>query len=79
VLLDAIFDARNFRNEISWKRFSGKNDPKRYGRIHDVLLYYTRGDSWTWNTEYGPFEPDYVDENYRYVETETGRRYRRGD
>jgi len=79
VLLDAIFDARNFRNEISWKRFSGKNDPKRYGRIHDILLYYSRSDTCRWNTEYGPFEPDYVEENYRYVEPETGRRYRRGD
>ena len=79
VLLDAIFDARNFRNEISWKRFSGKNDPKRYGRIHDIILYYSRSDACTWNTEYGPFEPDYVEENYRYVEPKTGRRYRRGD
>jgi DNA modification methylase len=79
VLLDSIFDARNFRNEISWKRFSGKNDPKRYGRIHDILLYYSRSDTCRWNTEYGPFEPDYVEENYRYVEPETGRRYRRGD
>ena len=79
VLLDAIFDARNFRNEISWKRFSGKNDPKRYGRVHDVILYYSRGATTTWNVEYGPFEADYVEENYRYVEKETGRRYRRGD
>ena len=29
--------------------------------------------------QYGPFEEDYVEENYRYTEAETGRRYRRGD
>ncbi len=32
VILDTIFDPRNFRNEILWKRTSAHNDPKRYGR-----------------------------------------------
>ena len=79
LILDAIFDVRNFRNEISWKRFSAKNDPHRYGRSHDVILFYSKSSSMTWNVVYGPFEEDYVEENYRYVEPETGRRYRRGD
>ena len=79
VVLDAIFGARYFRNEISWKRFSGKNDPKRFGRTHDVILYYTKSNTYTWNVQYGPFEQDYVAENYRYVEEGSGRRYRRGD
>lgn len=78
-VLDAVFGPTNFRNEIVWKRFSGKNDPKRYGRSHDIILYYTKSGSFTWNVQYGPFEPDYVDENYRYIEPDTGRRYRRGD
>lgn len=79
IILDAVFDVRNFRNEVTWKRFSAKNDSKQYGRGHDVLLYYTKGPIRTWNVLYGPFEMDYVDENYRYVEPGTGRRYRRGD
>jgi DNA modification methylase len=79
LILDSIFGPMNFRNEITWKRFSGKNDPKRYGRSHDVILFYSKSDRMTWNVQYGPFEEDYVDENYRYVEPGTGRRYRRGD
>lgn len=79
ILLDAIFDPRNFQNEISWKRFSAKNDSLRFGRSHDVILFYTKGKTFTWNAQFGPFELDYVDENYRYVEAKTGRRYRRGD
>lgn len=79
ILLDAIFDARNFRNEISWKRFSGKNDSTRFGRTHDVILFYTKGSKYTWNVQYGPFEEDYVKENYRFTEEGTGRRYRQGD
>jgi DNA modification methylase len=77
VRLDSIFGPRNFQNEIVWKRFSGKNDPKRFGRIHDCLLFYTKGREFTWNPQYGSFEPDYVEQNYRYVEFGTGRRYRR--
>ena len=64
---------------ISWKRFSGKNNTKRFGRTHDVILYYTKSNTYTWNVQYGPFEQDYVAENYRYVEEGSGRRYRRGD
>jgi DNA modification methylase len=79
VMLDGIFGARNFRNEIVWKRFSAKNDPKRFGRTHDLILFYSKSGTYTWNIQYGPFEEDYVEENYRYIEPETGRRYRRGD
>ncbi len=79
VMLDAIFDARNFQNEITWKRFSGKNDSRRYGRGHDVILFYSKSNVFTWNKQFGPFEQDYVEENYRYTEAQTGRRYRRSD
>lgn len=77
VMLDGVFGLRNFRNEIAWKRFSAKNDPKRFGRSHDTILYYTKSRKFTWNVQYGPFEEDYVEENYRYIEEGTGRRYRR--
>jgi len=79
LLLDAIFGPENFQNEIAWKRFSAKNDPKRFGRSHDVILFYSRSKTFTWNVQHGPFEDDYVAQNYRYVEEETGRRYRLSD
>ncbi len=31
ILLDAIFGASNYTNEIVWKRTSAHNDPGRYG------------------------------------------------
>jgi hypothetical protein len=42
MLLDAVFGPESFRNEIIWKRTNAHNDPKRYGRIHDVLLFYQK-------------------------------------
>ena len=50
IVLDAIFSPTQFRNEIVWQRTSSHNDPKRYGRIHDTILYYSRADQPTWNS-----------------------------
>jgi len=79
VMLDTVFGPRNFRNEIVWKRFSGKNDPSRYGRSHDVIFFYTKSSKFAWTPQYLPFEDGYVDSNYRYTEPDTGRRYRLSD
>ena len=43
VLLDAIFGAENFRNEIVWKRTATKGDARRkFGSVHDLLLFYSK-------------------------------------
>ncbi len=83
ILLDTVFGKENFRTEITWKRTSAHNDTKQgreqHGRIHDVLFFYTKGNSWTWNPIYTDYDPEYVNKFYKYVEPETGRRYRLGD
>jgi SAM-dependent methyltransferase len=77
--MDAIFGVKNFRNEISWKRFSAKNDSLRFGRSHDVLLFYTISNVFTWHAQYQPFRDESVDHNYTMADPETGRRYRHSD
>jgi DNA modification methylase len=83
VLLDAIFDPRNFRSEIIWKRSSAHSDAKQgrklHGHIHDVILFYTKGADWTWNDIFTPYDESYVGRDYRLIDEETGRRFRRGD
>jgi DNA modification methylase len=79
ILLDAIFKPENFQNEISWQRSGAKNDPVRYGRSHDVILFYSAGKKFTWNEQYTPFDQASITKNYTHEEAETGRRYRRGD
>ena len=39
LLMDAVFGAGNFRNEIVWLRSGGKSDPHRWGRTTDRILY----------------------------------------
>ena len=83
ILLDAVFGPTNFRTEIVWKRTSAHSDTKQgrrqHGRIHDILLYYTKGADWIWNPVYTEYDEEYVDKFYKHVEAETGRRYTLGD
>lgn len=78
LLLDAVFGPENFQNEIIWKRTTAHSDSKRAGRIHDVLLFYAKGDEHTWNKVYQPYDTDYVERYYRYRDAD-GRRYASGD
>ena len=79
IILDVIFGPKMFQNEIAWQRSGAKNDPKRFGRSHDIILYYTKTNSFVWNTQYMPFSEESIAKNYTHVEEGTGRRYRRGD
>lgn len=80
LLLDAVFGPRHFRSEIVWKRSSAHSDAKQgrkmHGHIHDVLLFYTKSDEWTWNALYTPYDEAYVKSHYSLVEASTGRRFR---
>jgi site-specific DNA-methyltransferase (adenine-specific) len=60
IILDVIFEPEKFRNEIVWQRTSAHNDPRRYGANIDILLYYTKGPSWTWNQLYIPHSQEYL-------------------
>ena len=42
LLMDSIWGQSNFRNEIVWKRTSGRSDANGYGRVHDTILFYCR-------------------------------------
>jgi DNA modification methylase len=83
VMLDQILGENNFVNEIIWKRQSAHNDAKQgskhLGRIHDSIFLYASSDEYTFHHAYKSYDEDYVENFYRHVEAETGRRYRLGD
>jgi DNA modification methylase len=82
ILLDAIFGPEKFRNEIIWKRSSSHADTKqgmsRCGKIHDIILFYTKGSDYTWNPVFTAYDQSYIEGSYKFVD-EKGRRYREGD
>jgi len=80
VILDTIFGAENYRNEIIWQRTNAKGQAStRFASNHDVILRYTKSDEWTWNAQYTPHNQSYLDDFYKYTEPETGRVYRLAD
>ena len=42
IMLDIVFGRENFRNEINWKRSGNHSDGKKFGRITDAILYYSK-------------------------------------
>lgn len=77
VILDPIFGIENFGNEVIWQRTKAKGLAfTRFASNHDVILRYTKSDKWIWNAQYSSHDPEYIEQFYKYVEPETGRRYR---
>ena len=66
IILDSVFCGQggDYRNEIVWKRtpFSGssKARARQLPRSHDIIFFYTRSTTWTWNTPSVPYGPDYL-------------------
>jgi DNA modification methylase len=77
VMMDDVFGRENFRNEVIWKRTTAHSSAKRFGPVHDVLLYYARSSKAAWYPQVGPHSEKYLASKYRY-EDETGR-YRLSD
>jgi DNA modification methylase len=72
VVMDGVFGHQNFRNEIIWQRTNVHNAAKQYGRIHDVLLFYTKGTNYTWNKMAMPYSHA---QTKRYKKGKDGRLY----
>ena len=74
VIMDGVFGRGNFKNEIVWKRTSAHNRAKRFGPVHDTILFYTKSDRYVWNRILQPYDDTYTDQFYD-SEDDQGRRY----
>ena len=74
LIMDAIFGFFNFQNEIIWKRTSAHSSAKRYGPVHDVMLFYSKSSKFIWNSTYVEHNIDYINKYYNNVDPD-GRRW----
>lgn len=75
LLMDAVFGAQFFKNEIIWKRTSSHgNVSTAYGDVTDTLLYYARGEHPVWNQLWVPYTDKHVATKFTGVDSD-GRRY----
>ncbi|HLG57933.1 MAG TPA: DNA methyltransferase [Vicinamibacterales bacterium] len=79
VLMDSIYGPQHFINEIIWKRSTAHSDKaqgaKHFGRLHDVILLYSKSETYTWNPIFENHDAKYVASHYPYLEAETGRHF----
>lgn len=78
-VLDEVFGRNRAVNEIIWKRQTAHSDSgqgsEHLGRLHDVILLYTKGEAYPWNVQYAPYSADYLSTHYKKTDPGTGRRY----
>ena len=73
LLMDATFGIENFRNEIVWRRTNSHNKSiKKYGSIHDSIIFYTKSESFTFHPGARPYTKAYIEDRFRR-EDERGR------
>ena len=74
-MMDSIFGHQNFRNEIIWRRTGAHGRAKKWGPIHDTILFYTRSDNYTWNRTFEKYDQSYIDDFYRHEDRHGRYRY----
>ncbi|MFI5259532.1 MAG: DNA methyltransferase [Candidatus Limnocylindrales bacterium] len=78
VLLDAVFSPENFLSEVAWQRTGTHSSAKRWGPVHDVLLYYAKvAGKHTWNRVYVPLGEEHRRRHYRA--DQAGRSFTHGE
>jgi site-specific DNA-methyltransferase (adenine-specific) len=79
IILDAVFDPHNFRNDIIWKRKAGRGETNlaaiRFGVTADNILFYARSGATPLHRQYRASNPEYIESKFTHVEPD-GRRYR---
>ena len=76
IILDQVFGVENFRNEVYWKRKTGRAGPtNRFGTSCDILLWFSKSSDYRFSTQYRDNNPEYIEKMFRFTD-DSGRRYR---
>jgi adenine-specific DNA-methyltransferase len=79
VVLEEVFGTGQVINEIIWKASSAhSNTTNKYDVTTQTLLFCAKTDRYTWNQQFLPYEKEYAEQYYRYVESD-GRRFKSTD
>lgn len=79
-ILDEIFGSENCHNVITWKRSHAQGNSGQgavhFGRVSDTILIYSKLGKPVWNPQYVSYTQEVLDRDYKYLDEETGERYR---
>ncbi|MDD9884703.1 MAG: DNA methyltransferase [Gammaproteobacteria bacterium] len=76
-IMDCIFGSKRFRNELIWCYKERELSKRQWNKKHDVILFYTKSDRYTFNWK--PVAAEYsaytVEKKFKYTDDD-GKRYR---
>ena len=68
LLMDEVFDPKNFRNEIVWHYRRWTAASKRFQKMHDVILYYTKTDQYVFTEPLQSYaNEEYIEDTVRGI------------
>jgi site-specific DNA-methyltransferase (adenine-specific) len=67
IVMDTIFDKRNFRNEIVWFYKTGGASKRHFSKKHDIILFYSKLDDYIFNLQK---EKSYMMHEYGFTKSE---------
>lgn len=65
LILDEVFGADSFQNQIAWRRTSSHGGANRFGSVTDHLLFYA-ADGSTWHSQFQDMSQEHLDRHYRH-------------
>jgi DNA modification methylase len=70
LVLDAVFCGQggDFLNEIIWKRTHAHGSSKRFGPVHDIILFYSKSNSFTWSNTQIEQSEGYISKHFRFYD-----------
>jgi site-specific DNA-methyltransferase (adenine-specific) len=76
LLLDSVFGKNNFRNEIVWCYSIGGKSKKAFGKKHDTIYFYSKGNNYIFNPKEASIERK-PSSHMKTVTDEFGRVYQK--
>jgi hypothetical protein len=68
VMMDRVFGSNNFRNESIWRRTASNNSAKRFGPIHQSILFYAKSEAAPFYNPKGPYTKAHARDKFKYVD-----------
>ena len=75
LVLDAVFGAEQFLNEITWKRTFAHGSARRFGPVHDTIFFYSKNGHNRWQDLKIGHDDTYVSKHFRTIDESTGERF----
>jgi site-specific DNA-methyltransferase (adenine-specific) len=75
LVLDAVFGPEQLLNEIIWKRTFAHSGARRFGPVHDTILFYSKNGHNRWQDLKIGHDDSYVTKHFRAIDEATGERF----